>query len=217
MHTTAINYTRETGMVLFWGFVLGTSLYFFADNVIAIFFGYVPAAWGETFLGSQLWVILHLVGGTLALLLGPFQFWKRLRVKYLSTHRLLGKLYVIGAALTGMSALRLSLISNCVPCRLSLFLLAVLALLATWFAWRTIRAKNVKAHRQFMIRSYVLIFSFVAVRLDYLFGVIEDESFSRTVQEYFFSFFPLICTEILITWIPAVSVRKQVSVVPSRK
>jgi hypothetical protein len=55
-----------------------------------------------------------------------------------------------------------------------------------------------------MVRSYICILSFVAVRiggiipLDFLFGQIEDPTFSRTVNEYFFSFVPLICGEIVM-------------------
>ena len=59
-----------------------------------------------------------------------------------------------------------------------------------------------------MVRSYICILSFVAVRiggiipLDFLFGQIEDPTFDRTVNEYFFSFVPIICGEIFMIWIP---------------
>jgi hypothetical protein len=59
-----------------------------------------------------------------------------------------------------------------------------------------------------MIRSYICVFSFVAVRvgglfpLDFLFGKIDDPTFDRTVNEYFFSFVPLIVGEIFMTWLP---------------
>jgi hypothetical protein len=48
----------------------------------------------------------------------------------------------------------------------------------------------------------------VAVRLggvfplDFLFGQIEDPTFDRTVNEYFFSFVPLIVGEIILIWLP---------------
>ncbi|HLK98139.1 MAG TPA: hypothetical protein VK364_10250, partial [Hymenobacter sp.] len=59
------------------------------------------------------------------------------------------------------------------------------------------------------VRSYVLVLSFVAVRIDglyslsFLFGTIEDPMFNRVVNEYFFSFVPLLVTEISLTWVPA--------------
>lgn len=150
------------------------------------------------------------------MLLGPMQFWKGFRNRFLKFHRTAGKLYIIGVLLAGVSALRLSVISYCVPCRLSLFILTLLALLSTWFAWKTIKAKNIKAHRQFMIRSYICVLAFVMVRVDnvlplnFMFGQIEDPIFNRTVNEYFFSFVPLLVAEILMVWIPGSQAKKVV-------
>jgi len=195
-------------LILFWAFIISLSLWFFFDNIIMIFFGYRIFIFGDSFFNNQVWVVMHLVGGTFALLLGPMQFWKGFRNRFLKFHRASGKLYMIGVLLAGVSALRLSLISYCVPCRISLFILTILALLSTWFAWKTIKAKNVKAHRQFMIRSYICVLAFVMVRVDnviplgFMFGQIEDPIFNRTVNEYFFSFVPLLVAEILMVWIP---------------
>lgn len=198
----------RTLLILFWTFVIGLSLWFFFDNIIMIFFGYRISIFGDSLFNNQVWVVMHLIGGTFALLLGPLQFWKRLRNKFLKFHRTSGKLYMIGVLLAGISALRLALISYCGPCRISLLILTILALLSTWFAWKTIKAKNVTAHRQFMIRSYICILAFVMVRLDnviplgFIFGQIEDPIFNRTVNEYFFSFVSLLVAEILMVWIP---------------
>lgn len=203
-------------LALLWTLIIGLSLWFFFDNIIMIFFGYRIALFGDSLFNNQVWVVLHLVGGTLALLLGPMQFWKGFRNRFLKFHRTAGKLYIIGVLLAGVSALRLSVISYCVPCRLSLFILTLLALLSTWFAWKTIKAKNIKAHRQFMIRSYICVLAFVMVRVDnvlplnFMFGQIEDPIFNRTVNEYFFSFVPLLVAEILMVWIPGSQAKKVV-------
>lgn len=201
-------------LFIFWTVVIALSLWFFFDNIIMIFFGYRISIFGDSLLHNQVWVVMHLGGGTFALLLGPMQFWKGFRNKFLKFHRASGKLYIIGVLLAGVSALRLSLVSYCVPCRISLFILTILALLSTWFAWKTIKAKNVKAHRQFMIRSYICVLAFVLVRVDnvvpleFMFGQIDDPVFNRTVNEYFFSFVPLLVAEIFMTWIPAVRNKK---------
>jgi uncharacterized membrane protein len=197
-----------------WFLIIALSVYFFYDNVIAYFYGYRSELFGDTLFNNQIWVSLHMVGGTLILLLGPIQFWNWFRNKFLHLHRLLGKIYLLGAALVGFSALGISLISACLPCRISLFLLAVFLLLSSGFAWVTIKQRNIKAHRQFMIRSYVCALAFVAVRidgifpLDFLFSNIEDPTFRRTVNEYFFSFVPLIFAEIMMTWLPAIKMKK---------
>jgi len=201
---------RSTGIVIFWILIIGASLYFFMDNVIAYFYGYRSRTYGNSFFHNQLWVVMHMVGGSLTLLLGPMQFWPFIRNRFLSFHRLTGKIYIAGIVLIGISAGRLSLISTCVPCRLSLFLLTVFVVLSTWFAWRAIKSRNIKVHRQMMVRSYICVIAFVAVRiddvfaLDFLFGSFKDPLLRRVVNEYFFSFVPLIIAEIIMVWRPSV-------------
>ena len=202
---------RSITLVALWSFIVFLSLYFFFDNVIAYFYGYRSRMFGDTLFHNQRWVVMHMVGGSMALLLGPMQFWPFIRRRFVSFHRLSGKIYMVGIALIGISAGRLSLISSCVPCRISLFLLTVFAVLSTWFAWRAIKARNTKTHRQMMVRSYVCVIAFVAVRIDdvfslnFLFGEITDPTFRRVVNEYFFSFVPLIVAEIIMIWWPSVA------------
>lgn len=206
MHTL-----RSIFWIALWSFILILSAYFFLDNVIAYFYGYRSRMFGNTLFHNQLWVVMHMVGGSMALLLGPTQFWPFIRNRFLAFHRLAGKIYMTGIALIGISAGRLSLISTCVPCRISLFLLTVFAVLSTWFAWRAIKTRNTKTHRQMMVRSYVCVLAFVAVRIDdvfslnFLFGEITDPTFRRVVNEYFFSFVPLIIAEIIMIWWPSVA------------
>lgn len=199
---------RNLFLILFWCCLISLSSYFYVENVLIYFQGFRSRLFGNTFFNNQFWVVSHLVGGSITLFLGPMQFWKGLRTRYAGFHRTSGKLYITGAFITGISALRLSLISSCQPCRVSLFILAVLIILTTSAAWYAVKNRNIKAHRQFMVRSYVTVLSFVAVRIDgilpmsFLFGHIEDPTFNRTVNEYFFSFVPLLVTEIIMNWLP---------------
>lgn len=198
----------------FWLPIIALSVYFFVTNVGIYFTGFHSRIFGTSIFNNQLWVILHLIGGSIALLLGPTQFWPALRNKYIKFHRLAGKLYMLGILLIGIFAARLSLISTCVPCRISLFLLALFAVLSTWFAWKAIKARNIKVHRQMIVRSYVCVLAFIAVRiddimpLDFLFGAVKDGLLRRVMNEYFFSFVPLIIAEICMVWIPAVYRKK---------
>lgn len=191
-------------IIISWAVIIGLSIYFFFENVAVYLTGYKS----KTFIGHPFWVGLHLIGGSLALFFGPIQFSKWARRKYLTFHRLTGKIYIVGAFIAGLSALRLSLVSICAPCRVSLFILAVLVITTTFSAWWVVKNKNVAAHRQFMVRSYICILSFVAVRvgglvpLEFFFGQIEDPTFNRVVNEYFFSFVPLIIGEIVMIWLP---------------
>ena len=201
---------RSTAVVLAWTFIIALSVYFFFDNVVAYFYGYRSRMFGNRFWSNQFWVVLHMAGGTLTLLLGPAQFWPFLRKRFVKLHRVSGKIYMAGIAMIGLSAGRLSLISSCVPCRISLFLLTLFAVLSTALAWKAILQRNTKVHRQMMVRSYICVLAFVAVRIDdifalnFLFGTIEDPTFRRVVNEYFFSFVPLIIGEIFMVWLPPV-------------
>ncbi len=205
---------KITWHIIVWTLIIVLSVYFFLDNVIAYFYGYRSALFGDTILNNQLWVVMHMVGGTFTLLLGPAQFWSFIRNRFVKFHRVAGKIYMLGIALIGLSAGRLSLISTCVPCRVSLFLLTVFAVVSTFFAWKAIKTRNIKIHRQMMVRSYICVLAFVLVRvndvlpLDFIFGKIDDPVYTRVVQEYFWSFVPLILAEIWMTWIPAVYGRK---------
>nr|WP_294905759.1 DUF2306 domain-containing protein [uncultured Lacibacter sp.] len=202
---------RSVVLSVLWSFIILLSLYFLFDNVVAYFYGYRSRMFGNSLLHNQLWVVMHMFGGSMTLLLGPMQFWPFIRKRFVYFHRLSGKIYMFGILLIGISAGRLSMISTCVPCRISLFLLTLFAVISTWFAWKAIIAKNIKVHRQMMVRSYVCVLAFVAVRvddifsLDFLFGQISDPSFRRVVNEYFFSFVPLLIAEIFMTWWPSVA------------
>ncbi len=62
-----------------------------------------------------------------------------------------------------------------------------------------------------MVRSYVCVLAFVMVRvndvfsLEFVFGATEDRTLARVIQEYFWSFVPLIIAEIAMTWWPQVA------------
>ena len=206
---------KRITLVFFWTTVIVASFYFLWTDVFSYFRGFRSKIFGDSLFRNQLFVVMHMTGGTIALLTGPTQFWKGFRDKYLRVHRLMGKLYMVGCAMICLSAFRTAFFSLCRPCTVSLFITALLLLITTTIAWYSIRKRNIKQHRQFMVRSYVLILAFVAVRIDsalpleFFFGTIDDPMYRRTVNEYFFSFFPPICAEIGLTWWPYV--RRQVA------
>jgi len=201
---------NKIGIIIFWTAILGVSLYFYYDNAIAYLFGYRSERFGHTLFDNQIWFISHIVGATLSLFLGPVQFWKTIRNRYLRYHRLAGKLYIVGSLVAGVSALRLSIINDCIGCRYSLALLSILLLLTTSLAWITIRRRNIAAHKHFVIRSYTCALAFVFVRLnqliplDFLYSPINDPVIQRTVNEWLFSFVPIIAVEVFMIWIPSI-------------
>ncbi len=190
---------------IFWTVLILLSASFYFDNAVAYLFGYR----NERFVDNQFWFVAHILGATCSLFLGPIQFWKSIRTKYIKYHRLAGKIYIIGTLIAAVSAFRLALIFDCVGCRFSLVPLSVLLFITTAMAWYSIRKKNIIAHKQFMVRSYTCALAFVFVRLyqvipmGFLFGIIEDTNVRSVVIEWLFSFMPIILVEIFMIWIPS--------------
>jgi uncharacterized membrane protein len=202
--------SRKLLIIIFWTTILVVSSYFYYDNAIAYLFGYRSERFGQTFFENHIWFISHIIGASFSLYLGPLQFWGTIRKKYINYHRLAGKLYIIGSLVAGVSALRLSIINDCLGCRYSLALLSMLFLLTTSLAWIAVRKKNILAHKHFMTRSYTCALAFVFVRLnqiiplDFLYYPINDPIIQRTVNEWMFTFVPIIIVEIFMIWIPSI-------------
>jgi uncharacterized membrane protein len=203
------------GKSIFWTALIVLSAAFYFENAVVYLFGYRNAR----FAGNEFWFIAHILGAACSLFLGPIQFWKSIRTKYIRYHRLAGKIYIFGSLIAGVAALRLSLIFGCVGCRFSLFPLSILFILTTALAWYAITQKNITAHKQFMVRSYTCALAFVFVRLyqvipmEFLFGVIDDPTVKRVVIEWMFSILPLLIVEIVMIWMPSL---KTVSIISNK-
>lgn len=207
-------------VALFWVILIGLSCWFYYDNAIAYLFGYRSERFGDTLFNNQVWFVAHIAGTTCSLFLGPMQFWKSFRTKYMRWHRIAGKVYIIGSLIASITAFRLSLIYDCMGCRYGLVILAVFFFFTTALAWYAILQKNIKAHQQFMVRSYTCALTFVIVRLpqilplSFIFSAIDDRMTRRTVQEWIYSFMPLFIVEIVMIWIPSLKSPKRTQLRP---
>lgn len=111
------------------------------------------------------WLLMHIISGTLALLLGPFQFSRRLRQRHLLLHRVAGRIYV--AAVLSACAAALNLAANTVQGKGFGFALTCMSLVwasATVMAFYAALRRRILVHNQWMIRSYVVTFGFVSFR-----------------------------------------------------
>lgn len=144
----------------------------FVSGVWAIYVASFPQIMEANGGYERMWSIpiigfLHTAGGGLASLIGPFQFMKGLRRGRLEWHRLLGRIYLVAVGLSALAGLYLSpgsLAANT-------YGIAFIALAASWFytgwmAYRTIRARDVAAHRRWMIRNFALTFAAVTLRVE---------------------------------------------------
>lgn len=119
------------------------------------------------YLANQTAVILHVIGGILALGLGPWQFLVRLREKRPSVHRWVGRIYLLGVLVGGLAGLYMSTFAYTgIVATLGFATLAVLWLGSGFMALRDIRQGNVDAHRRWMVRNFALTFAAVTLRLE---------------------------------------------------
>jgi hypothetical protein len=111
-------------------------------------------------------LIVHIAGGSVALLVGPIQLWLGETRRKLGWHRTLGWTYLGAVAISCSAAYYMALTSPVGWVFASgLFGLAVAWTLTTGMAYLAIARRVIEQHREWMIRSYVVTFAFVVFRI----------------------------------------------------
>ena len=157
------------------------AIYFVVDRVIP-YSNFSIDQYGNYYWANKWWLAGHLFGGMIALLIGPFQFNKSFRNKYLKTHRNLGKAYIIAIIISSLCAIYMSF--TVAPqvnsaWSIALFFLAFAWLASVLMAYRAIRKRRIIQHQEWMIRSYVITFGFV------LFRFIDEHAISQLFMKDF--------------------------------
>ncbi len=110
--------------------------------------------------------LTHMLIAPVALLLGPFQFFPRLRAKYPQAHRWSGRVYVVACVVAGTGGLATSPSASGGPVAgLGFGILAVLWVGTTLGAWRAAVQRQFAFHRLLMRFSYAMTFGAVTLRL----------------------------------------------------
>lgn len=159
---------RTFRWIVFAFFAIGVGVYPIIYLLIQGRFGLLTSKSPEL-LESRLWFPIfytHISFGGLALLTGWSQFSTRFRNKNLSTHRILGKIYVVVCLLSGLAGLYLSFYATGGWIASWGFGgLAVSWLISTSAAYIFIRKGEINNHQVWMIRSYALTFAAVTLRI----------------------------------------------------
>lgn len=109
---------------------------------------------------------LHIVGGMLALLLGPWQFVTAIRTRLPRLHRVMGRGYVVGVGAGALGGLLLAPTAyGGVVSTLGFATLGLLWAGTTVQAVVAVRRGNYYEHRRWMILSFSLSFAAVTLRL----------------------------------------------------
>ena len=149
-----------------WGFVLlGALLLVWASSRY-----YVVGPEGrfqpEGYDGHMPGLLLHISAMSVAVLAGPFQLLRSLRERHFGFHRALGTVYVVSALLGGLGGLYMAPFSAYgLGTHLAFTILGAGVLATTSIAFARIRGGDVQSHREWMTRSYALIFAAVTLRL----------------------------------------------------
>ncbi len=140
-----------------------TTLFVFITSEALLFFDYpMYHAYRLQVIADRALLIPHTLGGTFALLAGPLLFSSRFRQRYLSLHRLTGRLYVISVFLGGITGIALAAGRPGLP---GSSMQAGAWMVCTTVALIMARNRQIVAHREWMMRSYAVTFTFVSSRV----------------------------------------------------
>jgi uncharacterized membrane protein len=143
---------------------LGIALYALA--YVALGERMYPPEFADSFRARPWGIYPHAFFGMVALGVGPFQFRRGILLGRPRLHRTLGTIYLVSALLTGMAGLYMSIYSLGGPITHFGFGILALGLLTTsTMAWARIRQGNIPRHREWVIRSFALLFAAVTLRL----------------------------------------------------
>ncbi|WP_233206592.1 DUF2306 domain-containing protein [Caulobacter sp. FWC2] len=110
------------------------------------------------------WLVVHVAGAAIALLLGSLQFLPGLRK--IGGHRWIGRVYVLGCLVGGVAGLILAPGSFAGPIATAGFgSLALIWIAVTLLGWRAALDRRFVDHRRWMIRSWALTLAAVTLRL----------------------------------------------------
>lgn len=157
-------------------------------------------------------VFTHMLGGTLMLFVGAANLYVGATRRFFRWHKQLGFLYLAGGAVGASMAILLAVASphehrgqtiafsfaSTTDTGYALVMLGTAWLAAASMAWRAARNRRYDSHRQWMIRSYVLVWSFVFCRLV---GRAPMGDFGKSAAVIWLTWIiPLLACEVALQW-----------------
>lgn len=119
----------------------------------------------------QGWLLPHGLVGLVALICGPFQFSDKLRTERPALHRAIGYTFIVTGGVTAIMGWLITYLRFEPPnITVEEYFHAGLILFSMAMAFVSIRAKNIQAHKIWMMRAYLVLLIFVWARLSDVFG-----------------------------------------------
>src|ERR1700741_4127932 len=152
-------YVVFTAIALASTYVLYHNERFLVDSSHPVWQHYAPFKW---------WLLPHGIFGAIVLLFAPLQFSDRLRKRFTRAHRIMGRLYVVGAILLAPLGAYIQYYQERMGAPRSFTILAIVdaAMLmgATAIAFVFAFRRKIALHRQWATRSYAIALVFIAGR-----------------------------------------------------
>lgn len=157
--------TKTAAKILVWTGIVALAVGFIIKYVL-FYYRHYDAASFDVYWPRRGWLFLHINGGTLALLMGPWQFWTGLRQRNLAIHRWTGRLFLLGVAMGVIGSIGLIATTTFGWA----FATGIAGLASAWLvttsmAYYSIRKSLIALHKEWMVRAYVVTFAFVTFRI----------------------------------------------------
>lgn len=214
---TVFRWTRLLLITTVWVSAGLFGLYILAFYAAALYQGNLER-WNEILPGlynkdtqkATMGIGLHFAMGGIILILGSIQLIDAIRIKYLTFHRWVGRIYVVASILVSIGGLTFIVVKGTIGgmvMNIGFGLYGILMLMAAVQTYRHAIAKNVDIHKAWALRLYALAIGSWLYRMDYGFWFLladkagHNNTFSGPfdyVMAFFFYIPNLLVAEIFI-------------------
>ena len=154
---------RSPFKILLWALLGLTALFVVITSEVLLLTDYpMYHAYRLQVIADRHLLIPHTLCGFVALLAGPLQFSSRFRRRHLKFHRLLGRAYIFSVFIGALTGIALATGRPGLP---GTSMQAGAWIVCTSAAFLTARNRQIDQHRQWMVRSYAVTFTFVSSRV----------------------------------------------------
>lgn len=168
---------KKISLILFWVGFFGFFLYKLIPTFMYITNDTLEHWGNKSFLDNTIFT-LHIVAGIIVYFTAVLQFTPTIRNKYMSLHRITGKVYIISSLICIVSLYIIISRTLCIPCRPSQLIVTTLWLLFLLLAYYFIRQRKIVMHKRMMICSFICAAYFVSIRI--------IDAFAMNIFYYFF-------------------------------
>jgi hypothetical protein len=192
--------TSKTGSSVLLGISLLVGLGFIIGFVFP-YFRLTAEALGP-YVAKKAWILMHIIGGSVALMLGPFVLGSGLRQRRMQLHRKIGLAYMVSIGFSSVAAFYLAAHTDVSwVFGMGLTGLGIAWVTTTGLAFISIKRRLITQHKEWMIRSYVATFGFVSFRI--MVGVLTAANVGSLIDRlaaasWFCWAFPLLVTELIL-------------------